>query len=293
MLRRLRRCHVAEDRLMAGAAGLCSTLVLVRFVTDRAFLVSVPTLCLMARRAGRRGILARMTTVAGDAVGMWLRFPRRKHGLYGLVAFDAAGSLGPECVGRVASGATLMARSQLGLGRLAHLGGMTPHAQIRGLWSGAMNRVALCAVLVRRNVRLEMLVDDPPVARRAVVSVATIGGVRPMWLVTQATSIHIAMHDCRRDRFRLGRREQLSRSKGLATVASRATRRAGVAGTPLLDELMTRQTRDVGHSVFMHRHLVVAGAARERIDSGSMLLQLVALVASEVDLGGNVILVAD
>ncbi len=114
-----------------------------------------------------------------------------------------------------------------------------------------------------------------------------------MWLVTQSTGIDVAVHDIRRDRFGIGSGERLPRSWRLAAVARGATRCVRVASASLLDELMARQASNLGHAMLMHGHFGVATGAREAIDRSSVLFEHVALVASQVRLHRDVILVTN
>lgn len=122
---------------------------------------------------------------------------------------------------------------------------------------------------------------------------ATISGVGAMRLVAQPTGIDIAVHDLRCYRFGFSGGERLSRRRWFATVASGATSRARVTSAPLLDELMARKAGNLGHAMLVHGHLFVASTAREAIDWGSVLLQYVALVTSQVRQRGDVILVTN
>lgn len=260
-----------EDGLMTIGADLGLALVFVRLVASGAFFVTVTPLRNVASGASRCCRLAGMAAVAIHAVGMRFRFPSRQHCLNWRMALDTARSIWPECMRGVASRTALMSRCQFGLERLWHLECMTSNTQIGRLWSWAVDRVALRAILVCRYVGRVVLIHDLAVACRAVVAMATIGGVRAMRLVTQPTGIDIAVHDVRCNRFGLGRGERLTWRRWLAAVTGGATRCAWVTSATLPDELMARQAGNLGHAMLVHRYLGVATGAREAIDRSRVL----------------------
>lgn len=103
-----------------------------------------------------------------------------------------------------------------------------------------------------------------------------------MRLVAQPTGVDIAMHDVRCNRLGFGRGELLSGRRRFSAVASGATGRARITRAPLLDELMAREAGNLGHAMLVNSHLGMATRAREAIDWGSVLLEHVAFVTSQM-----------
>jgi hypothetical protein len=121
--------------------------------------------------------------------------------------------------------------------------------------------MAFRAIAVRWNVRLEVLVHDPLVARCTVAPMAPVGGIGTVRFVAQPTGIDVAVYYRGGNRLGLRRSKRLPRLQRLPTVASWASGRARITGAPLLDELMTRQACHLRHAVFVDLHLVVTCAA--------------------------------
>jgi hypothetical protein len=114
-----------------------------------------------------------------------------------------------------------------------------------------------------------------------------------MRFVTQATGVDVAVQDLSGNRFGFGGHQRLSSNLFLSAVARGAAGSPGVASTAFLDELMTRQAGYFGHAMLVHLHLGVATRAREAIDGGGVLLEDVALVASQMRERGDVVLVTN
>lgn len=209
------------------------------------------------------------------------------------MTFDTARGLRLEHVRRVAAGATLMAGSKLRVARFCCLCGVATHAEVGGLRTRTMDRMALRTIHVRFYPSGLVLLHDALVAGGAVIAMSAIGWIGSMWLVTQPASVNVAMHDGRGDRLGFGRGIFLSGSERLAAMTGGATGGAGIAGAPFLDELMARQASHLSHAMLMHGHLVVTLGAGQRIDCRAMLRKHMALVARQVGTSGNVVLVTD